>query len=253
MPCRSPWRPRSPWPYPSSCRRRDDGGELPSQGHSPGATTAKLCGPTAQRSARARPPLHATMRTMSRHLLLASLSVLVGCWRWQPHAYESGQVDRAHGAELVAQIGLRSGALAVHNPHEIEVDVFDYARGCPDLNRRQVDAGYLGTLNLNQGPQRILLPTRTRMVFRVGWLTGNVTGVSTCSGVLTFRPDDGATYRIDYAEEDAEHCRVVAVQLVRDPQAPQEIRAIPIPSLVEVKADIGLGGFVSKPLCGLPR
>ncbi len=188
------------------------------------------------------------VRSIVSWVSLLSGTALASC-AWTPRAYENSNVNRAHAATMIGQIGRHGDRLAVHTGHAIEIDVYDYEHGCPNFNRRSTTSGYRGTVALGPQPVKVLLPTGRHLAFRIGWFDQTSTEIASCVSAITFRPKDDATYLVEYVEQDEQNCKAWAAEMKQDPSPGGPVTMIPIKSLILVPTKLTFWGYSSEGLC----
>ena len=199
----------------------------------------------------ARLQARAMERRCQSGILIAGLAAMVtasGCFR--PTEYHSQHVDRARAATVLARFGTVRGR-SVNAAREPRMDIYGYDQGCPNISFRMTSSGYKGTVPIHMLTDEIIVPAGQRIVLKSGWLRDYGTLKSSCTSVLTFRPDAGPTYIYEYAEPSEEACASNVGRVVSPaaPGAPPQIA--PIDSLVKVQTEMGLWGYTADDLCNL--
>lgn len=178
-----------------------------------------------------------------RQRALAVAVLVAACDLPQPRPYDSRSVGPGPAATIVANAGSTGGDAF----HVVEVEVYRYEHGCPDLSAR-ASRGYKGFFVIGSDTREFTVPAGRRIVLKGGYSNNFMS----CWAALSFRPDDGATYLFKYWEPAKTDCAVSAVQLVR-PRAPEEKPTLEkIDSLVGIRLKMGLSGYATEQLCALP-
>ncbi|HEX7508675.1 MAG TPA: hypothetical protein VF550_18020 [Polyangia bacterium] len=168
-----------------------------------------------------------------------------------PTAYKSPHLDGAQVATVIARVA-KVGGRTANLDHRFQVDIYRYDPGCPNISFRMTSSGYAGTVWIKERPREFVVPAGRRIVLKGGWLQDNGSVKSSCTSVLAFRPENGATYLYEYAEPSNQTCasNLVELDLPDGPEGKPEMA--PVESLTHVRTKMGFWGYTADELCTLP-
>ncbi len=130
----------------------------------------------------------------------------------------------------------------------MQLDVYSYAAGCPDVTYRLSGRGYRGSVPLVRGEmQAIALPGDEVVLLKTDWKDG----ARRCSGALAFRPRSATTYLYGYVPPgpDDPSCGAFLKEVV-DPRA-RSLQVVAVRNVrsVEIKHDLLQGQVAGDDIC----
>lgn len=157
-------------------------------------------------------------------------------------------LDDANGAIVIAA-AVKSGPQRARTG-QVQLDIYAFASGCPDLSSRLTDRGYRGSVPLRHGKtSKIVLPGDEPVLLKGDWKNAS----QVCSSALVFRPRKGVTYLYGYASPSLDDVVCgAALKEVVDPQA-ATIQALPVRNVrsVRIRMSAWSGQTPAEDICPL--